>query len=87
MKKIFILTVEIINDCCDMSPKLMAFKNYDDAKRVMNEFVASFLEEMKNEIEEGTWIVEQSKNSFSVYDDGYWAHNHCSVNIHGVELV
>ena len=87
MKKIFILTVEIINDCCDMSPKPMAFKNYDDAKKVMNKLVASFLEEMEIEIEEGTWIVEQSEKSFSAYEDGYWAHNHYSVSIHRVELV
>lgn len=62
-----------------------AYKSREQAEEAFREVVQGRKSDYKTEIDKG-WITEESSDSFEVWEDGYYAENHCSIWITTTEL-
>ena len=85
MKKVFVLTFSDVADFENYPKAPFVFEKKEDALSAMKSYKEDFLKEVDVENDakdDGGWVVEDGKMSFSAYIDGRYAENHYDITIY-----
>ena len=83
MDKVYILTIEDIDDGVSLINKIEVYADYNKAKQVFDAEVKTYLE--KNDFTE--YVINKEENDFSVYIEHEYLLNHVEIHITEQQII
>lgn len=84
--KVFAVIIDEVIECCATFSRPFLSITKETAQKYYNDCIDDAKKDYETSINNG-WIVEESKDCFDIWEDGYYCQNHYSIRIEELEIV